>query len=158
MASTTYLSLNVNTEGPLFQFEYGIRQGLPRILRLFDKYGYKFTTYAVSRAIEVSPQYGKLLPALGHEMACHGNRWQSFADASPEEEAAHVSEGIDRLQQLTGDRNIPAGWYLGRGSSQSNRIIAREHRKRGLPLLYSSDSYADDLPVCLRLPVSAYQT
>ncbi|KAF8916583.1 hypothetical protein CPB85DRAFT_1374515 [Mucidula mucida] len=87
-------------------FEYGIRQGLPRILRLFDKHGYKFTTYA-----------------LGHEIACHGNRWRSYFDATPEEEAAH----------LTGDKNVPAGWYLGRGSNQSTRIIAREHHKRGLP-------------------------
>lgn len=136
------------------QFEYGIRQGLPRILRLFDKHGYKFTTYAVARAIEVAPQYGKLLPELGHEIACHGNRWRSYFDATPEEEAAHVAEGIDRLQSLTGDKNVPAGWYLGRGSNQSTRIIAREHHKRGLPLLYSSDSYADDLPVRARLCLS----
>ncbi|KAK0220939.1 hypothetical protein EDD85DRAFT_779806 [Armillaria nabsnona] len=136
-------------------FEYGIRQGLPRILRLFDQYGYKFTTHAVARAIEVSPQYGKLLPKLGHEIACHGNRWRSFFAASPEEEAAHVAEGIDRLQHLTGDNSVPSGWYLGRGSNQSARIIAREHYKRGLPLLYSSDTYADDLPYWVESPLAS---
>ncbi|KAK0469051.1 uncharacterized protein EV420DRAFT_5915 [Desarmillaria tabescens] len=136
-------------------FEYGIRQGLPRILRLFDQYDYKFTTHAVARAIEVCPQYGKLLPKLGHEIACHGNRWRSFYTASPEEEAAHVSEGIDRLQRLTGDSSVPSGWYLGRGSNQSARIIAREHFKRGLPLLYSSDTYADDLPYWVESPLAS---
>ncbi|THV02634.1 glycoside hydrolase/deacetylase [Dendrothele bispora CBS 962.96] len=136
-------------------FEYGVRQGLPRILRLFDKYGYKFTTYAVARALELAPQYAKLLPELGHEIASHGNRWRSFADMPPEEEAKHVAEAIDRLQRLTGDEIVPGGWFLGRGSNQSKRIIAREHHKRSLPLLYSSDSYADDLPYWVESPLAS---
>ena len=101
----------------------------------------------MARALELSPQYAKLLPELGHEIASHGNRWRSFADMPPDEEAKHVAEAVDRLQRLTGDETVPCGWFLGRGSNQSKRIIAREHHGRNLPLLYSSDSFADELPV-----------
>ncbi|KAF9255234.1 glycoside hydrolase/deacetylase [Marasmius fiardii PR-910] len=135
-------------------FEYGVRQGLPRIIRLFEKYGYKFTTFAVARALELAPQYGKLLTELGHEIACHGNRWRSYIDMPPEAEAKHVSEAVDSLQRVTGNQNIPAGWYLGRGSNCSKRLIASEHRERHLPLLYSSDSFADELPFWVENPLA----
>ncbi|EEB91958.1 hypothetical protein MPER_09604, partial [Moniliophthora perniciosa FA553] len=136
-------------------FEYGIRQGLPRIIRLFDKYGYKFTTFAVGRALELAPQYAKLLPKLGHEIASHGYRWRSYVAMPPEEEKKHISDAIDSLQRLTGDQDVPAGWYFGRGSNQAKRLIAREHHKRGLPLLYSSDSFADELPFWVESPLAS---
>ncbi|KAK7025459.1 hypothetical protein VNI00_015987 [Paramarasmius palmivorus] len=134
-------------------FEYGTRQGLPRIIRLFERYGYKFTTFAVARALELAPQYATLLPELGHEIASHGYRYRSYTDMSPEEEVKHISDAIDTLRRLTNDPKAPAGWYFGRGSSQAKRLIAREHHKRGLPLLYSSDSFADELPFWVESPL-----
>ncbi len=41
---------------------------------------------------------------------------------------------------ITGNR--PLGWYQGRSSPQTRRLVAEEGG-----FLYDADSYADDLPV-----------
>lgn len=50
-------------------FEYGIRQGFPRLYKLFDKYGWKWTTWACARSFEVTAPYPKLLSDAGHEVS-----------------------------------------------------------------------------------------
>jgi peptidoglycan/xylan/chitin deacetylase (PgdA/CDA1 family) len=50
-------------------YEYGLRQGVPRLMKLFDKYGWKFTLWMVARAAETSGFYPKLLADKGHEVS-----------------------------------------------------------------------------------------
>jgi allantoinase len=40
----------------------------------------------------------------------------------------------------------PVGFYTGRIGPKSRRILWEEYKKMGLPLLYESDAYNDDLP------------
>ncbi|KAM0746464.1 glycoside hydrolase/deacetylase [Meredithblackwellia eburnea MCA 4105] len=128
-------------------YEYGTRSGFPRILKLFQKHGFTFTTWANARALEVTPRYAKMLVDSGCEVACHGNRWIFVEElGGPAEEAAAVNHAIDRLQASTGLTDVPSGWYYGRGTLYNKYIIAKVHRDRGIPLLYTSDSYADDIP------------
>ena len=53
------------------QYEYGSRAGVHRILRLFDKYGFKFTCYAVGKAAEQNPGAIQAMEKAGHEIASH---------------------------------------------------------------------------------------
>jgi chitin deacetylase len=46
---------------------------------------------------------------------------------------------IDAIEQATGER--PLGWYTGRLSANTRRLVVEEGG-----FLYDSDSYADDLP------------
>jgi len=136
-------------------YDYGIRAGLPRIIRLFQSFSYPFTLWLNSRAIETSAQYGPILVGMGCDMAAHGNRWITQTELSgPEEEAAHVRQGIERIQKASGKQDVPSGWYLGRGSLYSKHVISKVHKEMGVPLLYCSDSYADDLPYWVEDPLS----
>ncbi len=55
------------------------------------------------------------------------------------EERAHLDKAIAIHSEATGSR--PLGWYLGRISSNTRRLVVEEGG-----FLYDSDSYADDLP------------
>ncbi|GAA6014813.1 hypothetical protein JCM10207_002190 [Rhodosporidiobolus poonsookiae] len=151
------------------QFEYGTRAGLPRLLKLFKKFGYSWSTWTNARALEASAYYGKYLVEGGHDIAAHGNRWitqtELYADPSPvasltgktgpEEEAAHVAQNIDRLRAATGLQDVPTGYYLGRGSLYSKYLISKVHKEKGVPLVYNSDSYSSDLPYWQESPLAA---
>jgi peptidoglycan/xylan/chitin deacetylase (PgdA/CDA1 family) len=45
---------------------------------MFDARGFKFTCYAVGRAIELNPEVGKAFVESGHEIASHGYRWINY--------------------------------------------------------------------------------
>ncbi|KAI5479961.1 hypothetical protein MNV49_002251 [Pseudohyphozyma bogoriensis] len=136
------------------QFEYGTRAGLPRILKLFRKFGWKMTLWQCSRALECAPEYTKIMMDDGHEIACHGNRWRNTPDlAGPDEEYADVLKSFDRIQKLTGRQDLPAGFFTGNGSLYHRHIRARAHKARGLPLLYNSDTYSGDLPYWIESPL-----
>ncbi|KAJ3066392.1 hypothetical protein HDU98_010317 [Podochytrium sp. JEL0797] len=129
------------------QYEYGSRVGVWRIMHLFEERGWKFTCYAVGRAVELNPAPVQAMHAAGHEIACHNYRWINYAALSEAEERKHVLKGIEAIQSAIGQP--PAGWYTGRISANSRQIVIEEFKKLGLPLLYDSDSYSDDLPYYL---------
>jgi peptidoglycan/xylan/chitin deacetylase (PgdA/CDA1 family) len=146
-------------------YEYGMRAGLPRVLRLFQEFGWSFSTWMNARALDAAPYYGPHFVAGGHDIAAHGNRWITQTElAGPEEEARHVAQAIDRLRAATGLQNVPTGWYYGRGTLYNKHILAKVcfaaslfrrtsltpisyttqvHRDKGVPLLYSSDTYGE---------------
>ncbi|KAJ1535707.1 hypothetical protein HK096_002039 [Nowakowskiella sp. JEL0078] len=53
------------------QYEYGSRVGVWRILRMFDEKEFKFTCYAVGKAVEANPEVIKHMHKRGHEIASH---------------------------------------------------------------------------------------
>jgi len=79
------------------------------------------------------------MKAAGWEIASHGLRWIDYQDIPPEIEAEHIRACIALHTQLTGER--PLGWYQGRTSPNTARLIAEEGG-----FVYDADSYADDLP------------
>jgi len=123
-------------------YEYGSRAGVWRILDLFAARALPLTAFAVGRALELNPKIGHALSAAGHEVAGHGYRWLDYRDVPEEEERRHIRLTADIIERLCGKR--PAGWYTGRISGNTRRLVREE---RGF--LYSSDSYADDLPYWL---------
>jgi allantoinase len=76
---------------------------------------------------------------LGHEIAAHGLRWISYQLVDEATERAHIAEAVAMLREITGA--APLGWYTGRDSPSTRRLIV-EHGG----FLYDADSYADDLP------------
>jgi peptidoglycan/xylan/chitin deacetylase (PgdA/CDA1 family) len=74
-----------------------------------------------------------------HEIASHGWRWIDYDQVDEATERAHLQRAVESLTVLTGQR--PLGWYTGRTSERTQRLVAEEGG-----FLYDSDSYADDLP------------
>jgi len=120
-------------------YEYGSRAGVWRILRLFADRGLPLTAFAVARALQAAPPVVDALLDGGHEIAGHGLRWISYQDVDVDTERAHLAEAVRIQTELTGA--APQGWYTGRDSPNTRRLVV-EHGG----FVYDSDSYADDLP------------
>jgi putative urate catabolism protein len=120
-------------------YEYGSRAGFWRLLRLFNDRGLHFTCFGVGMALLRNPQAVAAMKAGGHEIASHGWRWIDYQHIPEDIERAHLQRAIEAHAEATGER--PLGWYLGRCSPNTRRLVAEEGG-----FLYDSDSYADDLP------------
>ncbi|MBA4285921.1 MAG: allantoinase PuuE [Xanthomonadaceae bacterium] len=120
-------------------YEYGSRAGLWRVLRAFEKRALPLTVFAVAMALQRHPEAVAAYRELGHEIACHGLRWISYQGIDEATERAHIAEAVAIHREITGQP--PLGWYTGRDSPSTLRLIA-EHGG----FAYSADSYADDLP------------
>ena len=120
-------------------YEYGSRAGVWRILREFEKRGLPLTVFGVSMALQRHPELTAAFRELGHEIACHGWRWISYQGLEESVEREHMHIGMDIISQLTGER--PLGWYTGRDSPNTHRLVADYGGFE-----YDSDYYGDDLP------------
>src|ERR1700722_13458457 len=125
-------------------FEYGSRPGLGRVLRAFERRRLPITVFGVARALERHPEAVAAYRELGHEIAAHGLRWISYQTVDEAVEREHLAEAVAILKTLTG--TAPLGWYTGRDSPNTRRLVI-EHGG----FLYDSDSYPDDLPYWIRL-------
>ena len=120
-------------------YEYGSRAGFWRLMRLFAKYQMPFTCFGVAMALARHPEAVKAMQAAGHEIATHGYRWIDYQHVDEATERDHMLRAIELHTEITGSR--PTGWYLGRCSPNTRRLVAEESGFR-----YDADSYADDLP------------
>jgi putative urate catabolism protein len=120
-------------------YEYGARAGVWRILRLFRDRKLPLTVFGVAMALERHPAVAAAMLADGHEIASHGLRWISYQHVDEATERDHLREAVDIIRRLTG--KAPAGWYTGRDSVNTRRLVV-EHGG----FVYDADSYADDLP------------
>jgi len=120
-------------------YEYGSRAGFWRVWRMFTERKMPVTVYGVATALMRNPEAVAAMKEAGWEIASHGLKWIDYRDFSSEEERAHMKEAIRIHTEVTGER--PLGWYTGRTSEHTNRLVAEEGG-----FLYSADSYADELP------------
>lgn len=120
-------------------YEYGSRAGVWRVLRLFEKYDIPLTIFAVAMALERHPDVAKAMVEAKHEICSHGYRWIDYQKMDYAEERDHLYKAIDIITKITGER--PLGWYTGRTSPNTRKIVAEEGG-----FMYDSDAYDDDLP------------
>jgi putative urate catabolism protein len=120
-------------------YEYGSRVGVWRVLRLFAERELPLTVFAVAMALERNPAAAEAFMEAGHEIASHGWRWIDYQFMDEATEREHMARAIQSIERLTGAR--PLGWYTGRGSPNTRRLVVEEGG-----FLYDADSYADELP------------
>jgi allantoinase len=125
-------------------YEYGSRVGAWRILREFEKRNLPLTVFGVGMALQRNPELTAAFQALGHEIACHGWRWISYQSVDEATERDHMRLAVQAIEQLTGAP--PLGWYTGRDSPHTRRLVA-DHGG----FEYDSDYYGDDLPFWMKV-------
>ena len=120
-------------------YEYGSRSGVWRILRLFEEFDIPITIFAVGLAIARNRQLADYLVDHNYDICAHGFRWIDYQFVEEEVEREHIKYCISILTEFLGKR--PEGWYTGRNSPNTRKLIIEEGG-----FLYDSDAYDDDLP------------
>jgi len=125
-------------------YEYGSRAGVWRLLREFERRGLPLTVFGVAMALERQPEAVAAFKQLGHEIAGHGWRWIHYQNVDEATEREHLARAIEVQTRLTGER--PLGWYTGRDSPNTRRLVVDAGGFE-----YDSDYYGDDLPFWLQV-------
>ena len=120
-------------------YEYGSRAGVLRILRLFAERKLPLTVFGVAMALARNPDVAAAMLEGGHEIASHGWRWINYHGVDEAVEREHIALAVKTIRELTGA--APLGWYTGRTSENTRRLVV-EHGG----FVYDADSYSDDLP------------
>ncbi len=120
-------------------YEYGSRAGFWRLHRLFEQRQMPVTVFGVAMALERNPEAVTAMQETEWEIATHGYRWIDYQHVDEDTEREHLEQAIAIHERVTGER--PLGWYLGRCSPQTHRLVAEDGGFR-----YNADCYSDDLP------------
>jgi chitin deacetylase len=120
-------------------YEYGARAGFWRLHRLFTGRDIPVTIYGVATALARAPEQVEAMQRAGWEIASHGLKWVEHRNMPEDEERAQIAEAIRLHTEVTG--TPPRGWYTGRCSMNTVRLVAETGA-----MDYISDTYDDDLP------------
>ena len=123
-------------------YEYGARAGFWRLHRLLKDI--PVTVYGVATSLARAPEQVAAMKDAGWEIASHGLKWIEYKDYTAEDERADLDAAVKLHTEVVG--TPPRGWYTGRCSENTVRLVA-EHG--GFD--YVADSYADDLPYYVRV-------
>jgi len=126
-------------------YEYGARAGFWRLHEMFTTRKIPLTIYGVATALQRSPDQVAAMLKAKWEIASHGLKWVEHKDMPEDMERASIEKAIRIHKEITGER--PLGWYTGRCSMNTTKLVMEEGG-----FLYSSDDYSDDLPYFLDKP------
>lgn len=121
-------------------FGYGPRQGYRRIVEAFERYGVTATFSTCGRAAERTPWLIRDAVECGHEVACHGWRWETHAGWDAGRERAVIARTHAALTEIAGI--APVGWHTRSATSPHTRALLIEHGG----FAYDSNAYDDDIP------------
>jgi len=121
-------------------FDYGVQEGIPRLLDLFDKHAIKVTSFMVGQAVDNNPQLAKEIVKRGHEAAAHGKQWSWQYQLPKNEERAWIKSVQDSIYRATGQK--PSGYdcYWMRGSVHTLSLLQE------LGFLYHNNDLSRDEP------------
>jgi allantoinase len=118
--------------------EYGLRCGLPRIMRLLGDRALPATAALNAGVIDTYPRVAEAIADAGWEFMGHGLRQRSLH--GEEDEAAIIARSLDTLERFTG---APVRGWLGPGlqeTFETPRIL------KAAGVRYVCDWVVDDLP------------
>ena len=121
-------------------FAYGYREGIPRMLDLWDHHAVKVTSHMIGEAVQRHPGLGREIVTRGHEASAHGPRWSSQYAMSREDESKFLVAARDMVEAATGQR--PVGYncnWLRRGPNTLSLL-------QELGYLYHIDDVSRDEP------------
>ena len=133
------LSKAIRMHGNESNYQYGINEGFPRVLKLLDDYDIRATWTAASLALERAPQVAEAIVARGDEVCCHGYRWAHQFWMKEDKEREFINNGWRSIEKTCGKR--PVGWlsrYL--HTEDTRRLLAEEG------FFYHMDDYSGDFP------------
>jgi allantoinase len=120
-------------------YQYGLKAGAPRIMKLLDEFGIRATFTAAAQALEKAPDLTTAIVAGGHEVCSHGWRWVHQFQMDEDQERDFIRKAVTSIKTSTGSR--PQGWlsrYL--LTDNTRRLLVEEG------FTYHMDDFSDDRP------------
>lgn len=122
-------------------FDYGVREGIPRMLDLWEKHGVQVTSHMTGQAVERNPALAREVVSRGHEAAAHGQTWTPHWTLSEAEERASYAANIAAIEQATGTRPVGFNAFWLRGTPNTLSVL------QGLGFTYHIDDLSSDQPM-----------
>ena len=120
-------------------YEYGSRRGFWRIYKNFNDRKIPLTIFGVGLALEKNKEICLAIKESNFEIVSHGYKWIDYQFINEDIEKEHVIKSYEIIKSIFGE--YPLGWYTGRTSPNTRRLIVENTN-----VIYDSDSYSDDLP------------
>ena len=126
-------------------FQYGVYEGIPRILDMLDRHQVKLSSFMIGHAIEKAPDLAREIVRRGHEAAAHGRSWQNSYALDPDAERRFILDDVEAIEKIAGHR--PVGWnaYWMRNSPHTFDIL------QSLGFRYHIDEPSRDEPFIIKL-------
>jgi peptidoglycan/xylan/chitin deacetylase (PgdA/CDA1 family) len=133
-------------------YDYGVREGIPRMLELFDKHDIKITSFMIGEAVDKAPELAREIVRRGHEAAGHGRRWEYQYLLGADEEREWIADGVRAIERATG--TTPRGYnnYWMRGSVHTLELLQE------LGFTYHIDDLSADEPFIQRINGAPFVT
>lgn len=122
-------------------FDYGVREGIPRLLDLFERQSVSVTSHMVGRAVELNPALAREIVERGHEAAAHGQRWVPHWTMDEAQERASYEANIHAIETATGTRPVGFNAFWMRGTPRTLGIL------QSLGFRYHIDDLSADEPL-----------
>src|SRR6266480_6664440 len=126
-------------------YEYGFKEGLPRLLDMFDRRKVKVTSHMVGATVDLHPALAKEIVQRGHEASGHGQTWAAQYSMTPDQERESYRQSIASIERATGTRPVGFNAFWLRGTPHTLEILQE------LGFIYYIDDVSRDEPLAFVL-------
>lgn len=133
-------------------YEYGAREGVPRILDLLDTHGIKMTSFMIGDAVRRHPDAAAEIVRRGHEAGAHGRSWERQYQLPRPQEKEWIADSAEAIEQVTGTRATGYNNYWIRPGVNTLEILSE------LAFSYHIDDLSADEPFLQSINGRAFAT
>ena len=126
-------------------YEYGFKEGLPRLLDMFDRRKVKVTSHMVGATVDLHPALAKEIVQRGHEATGHGQTWAAQYSMTPEQERESYRQSVASIERATGTRPLGFNAFWLRGTPHTLEILQE------LGFIYHIDDVSRDEPFLINV-------
>ena len=126
-------------------YEYGFKEGLPRLLDMFDRQRVKVTSHMVGATVDLHPALAKEIVQRGHEATGHGQTWAAQYSMTPEQERESYRQSVASIERATGTRPLGFNAFWLRGTPHTLEILQE------LGFIYHIDDVSRDEPFLINV-------
>jgi peptidoglycan/xylan/chitin deacetylase (PgdA/CDA1 family) len=131
-------------------YDYGFKEGLPRLLDMFDRRQVKVTSHMVGAAVDLHPHLAREIVQRGHEASGHGQTWTAQYSMTPEQERESYEQSIKSIERATGTKPIGFNAFWLRSTPHTLEILQE------LGFIYHTDDVSRDEPFLINVKGKAF--
>jgi peptidoglycan/xylan/chitin deacetylase (PgdA/CDA1 family) len=121
-------------------YDYGVKEGIPRLLDVFQRRRVLVTSHMVGAAVDRNPELAREIVQRGHEAAARGQTSAHQYSMTAEEERASYQSNIRSIERATGTRPVGFNAFSLRNTPQTLEVL------QDLGFLYHIDDLSRDEP------------